>query len=541
MKIKVSVFAVLLLLFAAGTASGQATIDWEQFDNCTSVIVSKAASVDGSVMTTHSCDGNYEYRMYIIPGGKHAPGAMRTVYKGGGRGRERNQAVPAGEIPQVAETFTRYDIAYPFMNEKQVAIGETTIGGRRELVNDEGMFDIMALERVGLERAATAREAIKIMGGLAEKYGYIDGGECLTVIDPNEAWMFEIFGPGPMEVGAVWAARRIPEGHVGVSANRSRITTLDLNDPNYYMASPNVFTVAEEMGWYDPAGGGEFVFNEVYAPPPGLYNTRREWRALSILAPSLDLDPWEMNVPFSVKPDKKVSRDDLMRIHRDSYEGTEFDMTKGLAAGPFGSPNRWSTRTRPPMGTIGWERSISIFRCSYCVVLQCRGWLPAWVGGIAWFAEDDPKTSCFVPFYAGNTRIPKAFGNGGRDKFERDSAWWAFNFVANWAELKYSYMIGDIREKYTAFEQEAFAKQDEIDKKFLELYEQDPARAREFLTDYSCKTTQNTVDEWWNFGEYLITKYSDGYINIPSVGKTAGYPQEWLDAVGFGKTKIRKK
>ncbi len=536
-----SALLVFIIVFISTLGvKAQEKLDWKNIDNCTSVLVTKTVSTDGSVMTTHSVDGNYEFRIGIIPGKMNPEGAMRDVYKGGGRGRERTQARKVGQIPELRQTFRRFDSSYPFMNEKQVAIGETTIGGKRDLYNDEGMFDIMALERIALERASTAREAIRIMGKLATTYGYSDYGECLTVIDKNEAWMFEIFGPGPFEVSAVWAARRIPEGEIGVSANRSRITTLDLDDKDHYMASENVFTVAEEMGWWDPESGGEFIFNKAYANPPRLYNTLREWRVFSILAPSLKLDPFNMDIPFSVKPDAKVSPRDLMRIHRDYYQGTEFDMTKGLAAGPFGSPNRWSTRTRVPEGNMGWARSISIFRCSYCVVLQCRENYPDWIGGIAWFAEDDPKTSCFVPFYSGITEVPESFKNGGRDKFERDSAFWAFNFVANWAEIKFSYMIEDIKKAYTAFEDGFFNLQPIVEKRALEMYNEMPELALEYITDYSCTMAQRTVDEWWKLGDYLVAKYSDGYINLPRTGHTVGYPEEWLKEVGYGTKKIRK-
>ena len=539
MRLKVASPVVVILLIVVQFTFGQGKVDWQELDHCTSVFVTKSVSIDGSVMTTHSCDGNYEFRIHLIPGNKNEPGTMRPVYKGGGFGRENRQPRLVGEIPEVEQTFSRYDAAYPFMNEKQVAIGETTNGGKRELYNDEGIFDIMELERVALERASTAREAIKIMGSLATKYGYGDYGECLTVIDPNEAWLFEIFGPGPFEKGAVWAAQRIPEGHVGVSANRSRISFLNLEDKDHFMASENVFSLAEEMGWWDPNSGEAFKFNEAYGRPPSYNMIRREWRVFEILAPSLKRDPWDMDVPFSVKPDKKVSARDLMSIHRDYYEGTEFDMTKGLAAGPYGSPNRWSTRTRPPEGTIGWERSISIFRCSYCVVLQCRDWLPDWIGGLVWFAEDDPKTSCFVPFYCGITRLPRAFETGGRDKFERESAFWAFNFVGNWAELKFIYMIEDIKEKYTTIEDEFFNLQPVIEKTAVELFKKDPKLAQAYLTDYSCTKAQSVVDAWWAFGEFLIAKYSDGYINFPQTGRSVGYPQEWLDKVEFGKRKIR--
>ena len=230
-----------------------------------------------------------------------------------------------------------------------------------------------------------------------------------------------------------------------------------------------------------------------------------------------------------------------MRIHRDSYEGTEFDMTKGLAAGPFGTPTRWGTRTRAQAGFVGWERSIAIFRCAYCVVLQCRDWLPDWIGGIAWFAEDNPKTACFVPFYAGNTKLPKAFEVGGRDKFERESAFWAFNFVANWAEIKFSYIHDDIQKKYSELENEFYANQPELEKKAVELFKQDPKKAQQFITEYSCKNAQQVVDEWWNLSDYLIAKYSDGYINLPKTGQSVGYPEEWLEKVEFGKTKIIEK
>ena len=535
------IFLMVILLLLINISTSQEKMDWTNLDHCTSVVISKGASSDGSIMTTHSCDGNFEFRIHLVSAKDHKEGAMRPVYKGGGRGREKDQAKKVGEIPELMHTFARYDASYPFMNEKQVAIGETTIGGKRELYNDEGIFDIMALERVALERASTAREAIKIMGELATKYGYSDYGECLTVIDKKEAWFFEIFGPGPIEIGSVWAARRIPDGEIGVSANRSRITTLNLKNKDHYMASENVFSLAEEMGWWDPESGEEFVFNKAYAPPPSHYNYRREWRAFDLLAPSLKLDPWDVNLPFSIKPDKKVSKKDLMKIHRDSYEGTQFDMTKGMAAGPFGTPTRWGTRTRAQAGYVGWERSIAIFRCAYCVVLQCRDWLPDWIGGIAWFAEDNPKTACFVPFYAGNTKLPKAFEVGGRDKFERESAFWAFNFVANWAEIKFSYIFEDIQKKYSEFENEFYANQSGIEKKAVELYKQDPKKAQQFITDYSCKKAQRVVDEWWKFGDYLIAKYSDGYINLPKTGQSVGYPEEWLEKVEFGKTKIIKK
>ena len=188
---------------------------------------------------------------------------------------------------------------------------------------------------------------------------------------------------------------------------------------------------------------------------------------------------------------------------------------------------------------MGWERPISIFRCSYCVVLQARGWLPAWIGGIAWFAEDDPKTSCFVPLYAGNTRLPESLEIGTRAEFNRKSAWWAFDFVSNWAQLRYDSMIQDIRAAYSTLEEGLFNSQASVEKRAAELYKENPEAAREYLTDYSNTMARQTVDEWWKLSDALIVKYNDGYINTPGSEKTAGYPKEWLDAVGYGKTKIQ--
>ncbi len=514
---------------------------WPECFSCTSVLVSKAASADGSVMTTHSCDGTYEFRLRVVDGGTHPPGTMRPIMKGGGLGADMTQEIKVGEMPQVPQTYSRFDIAYPFMNEKQLGMGETTFGGRRELYNPEGVWDIMALQRIVLERTTTVREAIQLMGELVAKDGYGDFGECLTFIDKKEAWLFEIMGAGPLEIGAVWAAKRVPDGEVAVHANRSRIGEIDINDPDNYMASENVLTLGEEMGWYDPDSGKAFKFNHTYAPSQSMGSRRREWRVLSSLAPSLNLDPWAEEYPFSVKPDKKVTAEQLKAFHRDYYKGTQFDMSKGLAAGPFDNPNRFSTPGNPPDGHMGWERSISIFRCSYCVVLQTRDWLPDHIGGLAWFAEDDPKSSVFVPLYCGITTVPESYQIGRRDVFDRKSAWWAFDFVGNWSNLKFSYMIEDIEKASTDWEETFATLQPGVEARAESLYEENPQAGREYLTKYSNDMAQRVVDDWWSFSDFLIAKYNDGYINKTGERKSVGYPKEWLDAVGYGKSKIQSK
>ncbi len=521
-------------------------------DACTTIMVGKDASVDGSVMATHTCDGSYDARIRVIPGQEFEEGAMAPVYKDlchdGIPGRTMKQV---GEIPQVKKTYTYFNIGYPFMNEHQVIIGEDTFGGREECENPEGIMMIEQLEVFCLQRAQTARECVQVMGELAEKYGYGDGGETLTVIDGSEAWMFDIVGAGPLwapdsgKPGAVWAARKLPDDHVTVAANRSRIGQLDLNDPNNCMASSNVVSFAEEMGWYKKEDG-DFLFWKAYNPKPygaPFYQRRREWRALSLMAPSLNLDPYldpyNEQYPFSVKPDKKVSVQDLMAIKRDYYVGTEFDLTKGLAAGPFAGPNRYPTPkdVKPEDAKdTDWERAISMFRCSYSFVAQARNWLPPAIGGVLWFGEDAPHSTCYIPFYAGNTSTPKAFASGSRSFYDKESAWWAFDFVSNFADLKFSYMIEDIKTVQQELEGQFFAMQPAIEAVALELYEKDPEAAKQFLTTYSNSQATFALERWRKLADELIYKYNDGYIN----GKAVGYPTEWLKEVGFGETNVVK-
>jgi dipeptidase len=511
---------------------------WENAcEACTSVPVSPETSAEGT-LTSHSCDGGYEIRIKVVPGKSYPAGTKRDIMKGGGLGEEKppdRQEHKVGDMPQVAQTFTRYDASYPFMNEKGVIIGETTISGRRELRNNEGLFDIMELERLALERASTAREAITIMGQMAEQYGYGDSGECLTVGDAREVWQFEIFGPGPAETGAVWAAKRIPPGEVGVSANRSRITTLT-DDTNFTMYSKSVYTVAESMGWWKK--GEPFIFNRIFGMSGAPTPNRREWRVLSILAPSLKLDPWAPEQPFSVKPDKKVTVRDVMAIHRDVYQGTEFDQTKGPLAGPFGTPNRWSL-PRGYSGAPGYsatERMIAVHQCSYVTVLQARANMPPWIGSLVWFAPDDAKTSVFTPLYAGNFKVPAAFEIGRRDRFDRNSFYWAANFIGNWANLNWSGMMQDIRARQLEIENKLFADQPVIEKLALEMSKTEPDRARVFISDYSNRVAQENYMKWWELADQLVTDYQDG--GSRTSGAKGTVPADWLEKQGPFGTKL---
>src|SRR5512137_556360 len=303
----------------------------EEPESCTSIQVGRLATVDGSVITCHTCDGNYRQWLNIVPRQTWPDKSMNKVYSGKMHtetSTDLRGIVQTGEIPQVPETYRFLNTAYPALNEAGLAIGETTIGGRRELVNNEGMFMIEELERIALERCKTAREAVRLIGDLVKQYGYGDYGECITIADGKEVWQFEIFGAGPLQKGAVWAAERIPDDHVGISANIPRIAEINLKDPDHYMASDNVFQVAQDMGWWDPNGGKPFKFWEAYSGRRPF--STREFFVFSTLAPSLKLSMDMTELPFSVKPEKKLSVRDVLRIYRDPYEGTDLDMTKNL-------------------------------------------------------------------------------------------------------------------------------------------------------------------------------------------------------------------
>jgi dipeptidase len=533
----------LLLVVAAGLAVSAQWLEEDPEDgNCTVFVVGKDASVDGSTMTTHTCDGGYDSRVQIVPGGTHEADEMLTIYKNMCHAdRADRQPTAMGEIPQAALTYTYFQIAYPFMNENQVMMGEHTFSGRREFRNpDGGLFYIEELQAVALQRSTTAREAVQIMGDLAEMYGYADGGEAISVCDGDEAWLFEIVGAGPLwrqgdeGPGAAWVAQRIPDDSVYVGANRSLIGEIVLDDPDNFMIGTDIYSIGEKLGFWDADAGNTFYYWEVYGyKADSFYNSRREWRGRDLMAPSLELDPYARRFPFTVVPDHKISAADLMSYQRDYYADTPFDLSAGLAAGPFGTPDRYSTSwSLNPEGSSGWERAISMFRCSYTIVTQSRNWLPAEIGGVLWFGPDTPHSTVYMPIYCSVTSVPDSLITMDRYDFTRDSAWWAFDFVSNWANLAFSYMIEDIRLHQQKYEGEFFAMQDAVEAAALTLYETNPDLAVTFLTNYTADAVNRTVAATWDFADLLVTKYNDGYVN----NSTKSYPQEWLDAVDFGAT-----
>ena len=404
--------------------------DWiPQRKGCTVIIVGKDASVDGSVMTTHTCDcGVCDWTWRYIPPADHKPGEKRKIYhidqfkslppEKGLKWDVVEKNFTGLEIPQVPHTYGYVHGVFGYMNDQQLAIGESTIGCRKEMNNrtPTPKFDITMLTILAMERCKTAREAIKLMGSLAEKYGYgyTDTGEMLAVADPNEVWIFEIMPVGPLwtpesgKPGAIWCAQRVPNDHVSVCPNESRIGEIDLSNPDYFMASSNVISYAVEHGYWDPKSGEPFNWKKAYCPKEGsAVSTNgaraRLWRFFSLVAPSKNFSPDtpNMELPFSVKPDKKLSVKDVMALTRDKYNGTQFDPAKGLQGGPFANPNFLPYGFELDGKRYRLPRPISVNRAEYVTITQSRGWLPNPIGGIVWIAFGAQDTSCYMPFYAG--------------------------------------------------------------------------------------------------------------------------------------------
>jgi len=494
---------------------------------CTSILVTRGASADGSVIITYSCDDAGAYaRLAIHPAADHKPDEVVEI------GRAK--------IPQVPHTYKTIGI---LMNEHQLSLAETTFGGRPELANPEGLLDYPHLMKLALERARTAREAIQVITQLAEEYGYCGPGESISIADTKEAWILEIVGAGRGGKGAVWAAVRIPDGHVSCHANTARIGEIIRNDPNNCLFSANVESFAVEKGWYDPQSGRPFRFYEAYCPPSPLSRRTcdaRVWSILQRAAPSKYLSPdyylgrpGSHPYPFSLPPDKKLSVADVFALMRDHFEGTEWDMTQGIDAGPFGLPRRWRPLVWKVDGVeYAWPRPIATQQSAFTSVTQSRAWLPDAVGGLIWFGADDCYTSCYLPFYCGIDGLPKSFTVGTIERFSWNSAWWVFNFVSNYANLKYSYMVKEIQAAQQDVESNFLQLQPAVEKVAVELAATAPNLLTRFLTDYCVSHAELTVERWRALAEHLVTKYNDGYIR-DAEGKypNVGYPESWLRRV----------
>jgi dipeptidase len=525
---------------------------------CTVILVGKGASTDGSTMTTHTCDcGTCDWTWGHVPAKDHKPGTVRKIwhvnqYTTWAEGTKWPLATVKGDtgfsIPEVPHTYAYHHGMFGYMNENQVAISESTLGTVRKLVNNTpaAKIDLTMLSLLGMERSKTARECIAVMGTLAEKYGYgfNDDGEMFAVSDPNEAWIFEIMPVGPLwtpetgKPGAVWCAQRVPDDHVSVCPNESRIGEINLEDKTNFMASSNVVSCAVENKLYDPASGKPFSWKHAYSPAQGSAlssngGRQRLWRFLSGCAPSLNINPAtpNMDLPFSVKPDKKLSPQDVMNWTRDKSYGTIFDPVQGIRGGPFQNPNYYSA-----------TRKISVANVEYTSLVQCRSGLPNEIGGICWVAFGVQDTSMYIPLYAGMTAIPKSFTVGDHFVFNRASARWACDYVDFHTQVVYNQAIKDVQKAQLEFEGGAVSRIPEIDKAALELYAKSPAKAREYLTKTCIELADKMVAGWWDLGDKLLIKYNHfGYYNsekrtrdrvnanVPQWSKAVRMVDTWLE------------
>lgn len=489
---------------------------------CTDLIVGRKASTDGSVIVSYAADSHTLYgALYHWPAAVWQQGAMLKVY-------EWDTGVYGGDIAQVGRTYN----VVGNMNEKQVAITESTFGGREDLRGTEGIMDYGSLIYIALQRSATAREAIKVMTGLVDKYGYKSTGESFTIADKNEVWVMEMIGKGKGEKGAVWVAIRIPDDCISAHANQARIQQIPFNDKENCMYSKDVVEFARKKGFYK-GKDKDFSFQQVYAPYDfGALRgcEARVWSFFNRFADGMDKylplitgqNPQNDPMPLYVTPNRKLSVADVRDMMRDHYEGTALDMTQDIGAGPYACPYRWRPMTFKVDGQeYVNERAIATQQSGFVLVAQLRNYLPDYVGGVLWFAVDDADMAVFTPMYGSITRVPECYSeqNGDLLTFSWTSAFWMHNWVANMAYNKYSYMIKDIRKVQGELESKFMTMQPMIEQYAMELGKKDEKAAIDFLTNYSCSEAEMSTARWKELGTYLLVKYIDGNIKKEKDGK----------------------
>ncbi len=543
---KISIIGILVLLLA----------NYQISNGCTNFLITKGATVDGSTMITYAADSHTLYgELYFQPAQDYTAGAMRDIY-------EWDTGKFLGQIPQPSHTYS----VIGNMNEFQLAIGETTFGGRSELETQKGaIMDYGSLIYVTLQRAKTAREAIQVMTSLVKDFGYYSSGESFSISDPEEVWILELIGKGEGEKGAVWVAVKVPDGYISGHANQARITTFPLNDPENCLYAEDVISFARKKGWFS-GKDKDFSFSDVYAPVDfggARFCDARVWAGFNKVAEGMDKyadyakglvnhdgsNNFPSNrLPLWVKPEKKLTVQDVMGMMRDHFEGTELDMTQDLGAGPYKLPYRWRGLTWE-VDSVEYcnERAISTQQTGFSFVTQSRNWLPNPIGGILWFGVDDTYSTCYAPMYCGITEIPECFkvGNGDMLTYSETSAFWAFNWVTNFSYLRYSDMIKDVQKVQKELEDKYVTYVPVIDKAAETLYtNKSEEQARQFITEYSVNEANQMTSRWKDLGHYLLIKYMDGNIKREKDGRFertetgmapspifAGYPEWWYEAI----------
>ncbi len=536
---------------------------------CTNYIITKGASTDGSTMISYAADSHVLYgELYHYPAKKWPAGAMLDIY-------DWDSGKYLGKIKQAAETYN----VVGNVNEYQVAIGETTYGGRKELHHQDGaIMDYGSLIYVTLQRAKSAREAIKIMAELMDEYGYYSEGESFSIADPNEAWIMEVIGKGQGEKGAVWVARMIPDGYISGHANQARITTFPLKgktsisskklkkifDKNITTVySEDVISFARKKGYFK-GKDEDFSFSDTYAPVDfggARFCEIRVWTAFNDVKSGMDkyweyvkgnikhdaklsnghdnVDGYATNrMPLWVKPDRKVSLKDMMHFMANHLEGTELDMSKDVGAGPFGCPYRWRPLTWKVDGkTYVNERATATQQTGFSFIAQLRPYVKN-LGAINWFGVDDAASTVYIPMYTVMTEIPETFrvGNGDITTWSDNSAFWTFNQMSNWAYTRYNLIHPEIEKKRMAYEDEFIANTPKIDAEAEKLYKESPEKAIAYLTNYSVKQANRVVKEWKDFYHQLFVKYSDGNVKTKAEPKEGyKYVTPKLEQPGYGE------
>lgn len=519
-------FLLALLASAAPSAQDPPAAPGLESDACTSILVSRGASADGSTMITYSADAPFMPRLLLVPGGTHE--TSETVDVAGWEDTEVR-----GRIPQAPRTYKVVGL----MNEHQLALGETTTGGRRELRDPKGLLDYDALMLLTLQRSKTAREAIATIDALCREHGYGSSGETIAVADPDEVWVLEIIGRGPNEKGILWVAARVPDGCISASANMARITTFPRDDPDNWLFAPDVVEFAIAKGYYDPERDGEFSWRHAYHPDPSASSKRacgtRVWSIHRRAAPSGTWSTdWHRGVegaedyPLFVKPDRKLAVRDVLALMRDHYEGTAFDMTQGVDAGPFGSPYRFRDLTwKVGDDTYMWERPIATQQAGFVMLAQCRGWLPDEVGGVYWYTPDDPYTSCFLPLPCGTDALPPSYVRGDYAAFSWDSAWWVSNLVSNLAYDRWSRIVPEVLRAQSEKEAWFVERQAAVDAAVQAL--PDSAARRRYVTELAVGSGEQLFADWRALATRILTEHVDGYVRTGGRPRGVGYPPQW--------------
>ena len=541
---------------------------------CTNFLITKGASVDGSTFISYCADSHIRYgELYYTPAADWPAGSMRVCY-------DRGTNAPRGSVPQPPHTYQ----VVGYLNENQVGLGETTFGGREELMDPTGIVDYGSLMFIALERSKTAREAIQVMAELVEAYGYGSDGESFSISDPNEVWYMEIMPKGYTPVttktgdtinadrGAVWVAIRIPDGYISGHANAARITTFPLRNGKTSITDKDwkklynpqveviykhdVIDFARRKGYFS-GKDKDFDFSAAYAPvdfSAARICDLRVWTMFNKVCDGME-EYWDYvtgkdlshRMPLYVKPNRKISLSDMMAFQRDHFQGTELDKTMDPGAGPFGSPYRcnplyWNYDGKPYFN----ERSIEVFQTGFSFIAQCRSWLPNPIGGIIWFGVDDTNSTVYTPFYCSITEVPIEYrvGNGDMLTYSDNAAFWVFNRLAHFKYLYYNRVIDDIRAKQKELEDGYQGLVSQIDAQALELYAKDPEQAIHQLTNFCSQAGANTVARWKELDNYLLVKYLDSNIKQEENGKfkrngygypakpqQPGYPDSWKKAV----------